>query len=75
MMSQYETLCSQMITLCQWWLKERFTDCAQLGRDLVLLLMHLSKLPQFTAIWRQLLYTPNKLSPDFNGISPVFFPP
>uniref|UniRef100_F1KT10 SOSS complex subunit A homolog n=2 Tax=Ascaris TaxID=6251 RepID=F1KT10_ASCSU len=75
MMSQYETLCSQMITLCQWWLKERFTDCAQLGRDLVLLLMHLSKLPQFTAIWRQLLYTPNKLSPDFNGIEELMARP
>lgn len=56
-----------MITLCIWLLKERFVDCMQLGRDLLLVLMRLSKIPQFTTIWRLLLYSPSKLLHNFAG--------
>ncbi|VDN36909.1 unnamed protein product [Gongylonema pulchrum] len=63
----FEQLRSQMILVCQWLLTERFLDCAQLGRDLVLSLMRVSKIPAFVAIWKQLLYTPNKLGLAVGG--------
>uniref|UniRef100_A0A8R1XNE0 SOSS complex subunit A homolog n=1 Tax=Onchocerca volvulus TaxID=6282 RepID=A0A8R1XNE0_ONCVO len=62
----FETLRTQMINVCYWLLTERFIDCAQLGRDLVLALMRVSKIPQFAAIWKQLLYNPNKLGPNIS---------
>ncbi|VDN02157.1 unnamed protein product [Thelazia callipaeda] len=57
----FESLRTQMINVCHWLLTERFSDCAQLGRDLILALMRVSKIPQFAAIWKQLLYSPSKL--------------
>ncbi|MCP9258020.1 hypothetical protein DINM_001184 [Dirofilaria immitis] len=62
----FETLRTQMINVCHWLLTERFVDCAQLGRDLVLALMRVSKIPQFAAIWKQLLYNPSKLGPNIS---------
>ncbi|KHN82548.1 Integrator complex subunit 3 [Toxocara canis] len=75
MNSQNESLCSHMIKLCEWLLKERFMDCAQLGRDLVLLLIHLSKLPQFAAVWKQLLHAPAKLASSFGGVEELMSRP
>lgn len=56
-----------MIVLCDWLLRERFLDCAQLGRDLILVIMRMSKVPQFAVIWRQLFFEPTKLAPNFGG--------
>ncbi|VDP13921.1 unnamed protein product [Onchocerca flexuosa] len=76
----FETLRTQMINVCYWLLTERFIDCAQLGRDLILALMRVSKIPQFAAIWKQLLYNPNKLGPNIsieelmNRMCPHTFP-
>ncbi|VDN50090.1 unnamed protein product [Dracunculus medinensis] len=72
---QYESLRIQMITLCIWLLKERFVDCMQLGRDLLLVLMRLSKIPQFTTIWRLLLYSPSKLLHNFAGVEELMARP
>lgn len=66
--SAFDSLRSQMISVCQWLLTERFMDCAQIGRDLVLALMRVSKIPQFATIWKQLLYSPNRLGPNISGI-------
>ncbi|KAL3998528.1 hypothetical protein ACH3XW_15410 [Acanthocheilonema viteae] len=62
----FELLRTQMINVCHWLLTERFVDCAQLGRDLVLALMRVSKIPQFATIWKQLLYNPNKLGSNIS---------
>ncbi|CAG9534506.1 unnamed protein product [Cercopithifilaria johnstoni] len=76
----FELLRTQMINVCHWLLTERFVDCAQLGRDLVLALMRVSKIPQFAAIWKQLLYNPNKLGSNIsveelmNRMCPHTFP-
>lgn len=72
---QCDALRTQMITLCSWLLRERFTDCMQLGRDLVLVLLRVAKVPQFNAIWKQLLTEPNKLSPNCSGVEDLMSRP
>lgn len=62
---------NSMITVCDFLLKERFADMLMLGRDLVLVLMRLSKIPLFVPYWKALLYNPNSLLPKFNGL--IFF--
>ncbi|MFH4975146.1 hypothetical protein AB6A40_001855 [Gnathostoma spinigerum] len=63
-----DSLRSQLIYLCHWMIHERFMDCVQLGRDLILVLMRLSKISEFTVVWKHLLYSPSKLAPNFGGI-------
>lgn len=54
--------------LCEFILKERFCDVvAALGRDLIIVLMRISKLTQFIPFWRNILYTPESLTPGFTG--------
>ena len=38
-----------------------------MGRDLVLTLMRLAKIPPFIAVWRSLLYHPAELMPKLTG--------
>ncbi|KAI1713089.1 integrator complex subunit 3 domain-containing protein [Ditylenchus destructor] len=59
---------NSMISLCEFILKERFSDVVALGRDLLLVMMRLSKIPQFLPYWKSLLHNPGSLLPNFNGI-------
>lgn len=59
---------NSMVSVCDFLLKERFADMLMLGRDLVLVLMRLSKIPLFMTYWKALLYNPNSLLPKFNGL-------
>ncbi|KAI1713801.1 integrator complex subunit 3 domain-containing protein [Ditylenchus destructor] len=59
---------NSMISLCEFILKERFSDIVGLGRDLLLVMMRLSKIPQFLPYWKSLLHNPGSLLPNFNGI-------
>jgi hypothetical protein len=38
-----------------------------MGRDLVLTLMRLAKIPPFIAVWRSLLHHPAELMPKLTG--------
>ena len=40
----------------------------KIGRDFIRLLQGVSKIPEFTEIWRDILYNPQNLSPTFSGI-------
>uniref|UniRef100_A0A915LPM0 SOSS complex subunit A homolog n=1 Tax=Meloidogyne javanica TaxID=6303 RepID=A0A915LPM0_MELJA len=48
--------------------RERFPDLLQLGHDLFLLLLRLSRVSQFVPIWRTLLHNPAVMAPKFNGL-------
>lgn len=43
-------------------LRDRFTDCLVIGRDLIRLLQNVSRIPEFEALWKDLLYNPQSLS-------------
>lgn len=50
-------------------LRDRFTDCLVIGRDLIRLLQNVSRIPEFEALWKDLLHNPQSLSPSLtNGI-------
>jgi integrator complex subunit 3 len=50
-------------------LRDRFTDCLVIGRDLIRLLQNVSRIQEFETLWKDLLHNPQSLSPSLtNGI-------
>jgi integrator complex subunit 3 len=50
---------------CVQVLRERWNDCVLIGRDLVRLLQNLSKIPEFELLWKDIINSPQTLSPQF----------
>ena len=50
-------------------LREKFSDCMAIGRDLVRLLQHVSRIPEFELLWRDILHNPKILNPSFTGLA------
>ena len=48
-------------------LREKFNDCLMIGRDLIRLLQNVARIPEFEAIWKDMLNNPKILSPQFGG--------
>lgn len=48
-------------------LRDRFTDCLIIGRDLIRLLQNVSRIPEFEALWKDLLHNPQSLSPSLTN--------
>lgn len=57
----------QECTLVIRLLRERFAECAVVGRDLVRMLQDVAKIPQFADLWQDLLTRPYVLSRQFTG--------
>ena len=64
----FHALRAKEVHLCITLLRERFSDCMIIGRDLIRLLQNLSRIPEFESLWRDLLHAPLSLSPTFTGI-------
>lgn len=50
-------------------------DCIVIGRDLIRLLQNVAKIPEFEALWKDIILNPNVLSPQFTqtgGLLNVF---
>ncbi|PAA79905.1 hypothetical protein BOX15_Mlig000413g4 [Macrostomum lignano] len=56
-------------------LRDNFTDCLSIGRDLLRLLQDLAKLPEFERLWSEILHSPTSLSPKFTGVSQLLAQP
>ena len=54
--------------MCIKLIRENFLECVNIGRDFVRLLQAVSKIPEFIELWRDILYNPKTLSPEFSGI-------
>jgi len=65
----FKNLRQMEIEFCLSLLRERFADCIPIGRDLVRLLQNVARIPEFTALWKDILYKPQSLCPQFTGIS------
>lgn len=48
-------------------LRDRFTDCLVIGRDLIRLLQNVSRIPEFELLWKDLLHNPQSLSPNLTN--------
>ncbi|PIN15972.1 hypothetical protein CDL12_11389 [Handroanthus impetiginosus] len=68
-----ESLKQMEIDFCFRMLREKFSLCLRIGRDLVRLLQDLAHVPEFCAIWKDLLYNPSAFLVDgFVDISQIY---
>ncbi|XP_031564730.1 integrator complex subunit 3-like [Actinia tenebrosa] len=65
----FKNLRTMEIEFCISLLRERFADCLPIGRDLVRLLQSVGRIPEFQALWKDILYKPQTLSPQFTGLT------
>ncbi|XP_075226448.1 integrator complex subunit 3 isoform X2 [Lycorma delicatula] len=49
-------------------LRDKFTECLIIGRDLVRLLQNVARIPEFEQLWQDILHNPKVLSPTFTGV-------
>ncbi|XP_046677860.1 integrator complex subunit 3-like isoform X2 [Homalodisca vitripennis] len=49
-------------------LRDRFSDCMVIGRDLVRLLQNVARIPEIELLWRDILNNPKSLCPSFTGV-------
>nr|XP_017227735.1 PREDICTED: integrator complex subunit 3 homolog [Daucus carota subsp. sativus]XP_017227736.1 PREDICTED: integrator complex subunit 3 homolog [Daucus carota subsp. sativus]XP_017227737.1 PREDICTED: integrator complex subunit 3 homolog [Daucus carota subsp. sativus]XP_017227738.1 PREDICTED: integrator complex subunit 3 homolog [Daucus carota subsp. sativus] len=68
-----ELLKKMEIDFCVRLLRERFRLCMMIGRDLVRLLQELVHVPEFRAIWKDLMLSPSEFKvPEFRDISQLY---
>ena len=63
---QYEKLRDKEVKFVIGLIRDKFNDVITIGRDLVRLLQYVAKIPEFEALWRDILYKPKSLSPTFS---------
>ncbi|KAI8777522.1 integrator complex subunit 3-like isoform X1 [Biomphalaria glabrata] len=57
------------VELCVNLLRNYWQECMQIGRDLIRLLQNVARIPEFDALWRDILFNPTVLSPTFTGVA------
>lgn len=62
------TLRQKEVTFTVNLLREKFSECLIIGRDLVRLLQNVARIPEFDALWKDMFNAPRTLSPNFSGI-------
>ncbi|XP_065059923.1 integrator complex subunit 3-like [Rhopilema esculentum] len=70
--SQFSSLRQLEVDFCISVLREKFVECMGIGRDLIRVLHNNTRIPEFTALWKDILYRPQSLSPQFSGITQIF---
>ncbi|KAF5736372.1 hypothetical protein HS088_TW14G00514 [Tripterygium wilfordii] len=70
---EVEMLKQLEIQFCVKMLREQFSLCMRIGRDLIRLLLDLVHLPEFRVIWRDLALNPGEFTtPQFSDISELY---
>ncbi|KAG0307175.1 Integrator complex subunit 3 [Dissophora globulifera] len=72
---RFTALRQQEATFCAKLLRDRFRDCSDVGRDLVRALQDVARIKEIEEIWVDLLYTPEKLNPQLEGIHQLMATP
>ncbi|KAG0358330.1 Integrator complex subunit 3 [Gamsiella multidivaricata] len=65
---RYAALRQHEAMFCARLLRERFRDCSDIGRDLVRALQDVARIKPIEEIWINLLYSPEKLNPQLEGL-------
>ncbi|KAG0284795.1 Integrator complex subunit 3 [Linnemannia gamsii] len=74
--SRLAVLRQQEVNYCVRLLREKFRECSELGRDLVRALQDVGRgIPEFEAIWVDLLYNPRSLNPQLENIRQILAVP
>lgn len=53
---------------CVSLLREKWTDCIVIGRDLVRLLQSVARIPEFDSLWRDIMLNPTSINSQFTGV-------
>ncbi|CAI4221684.1 unnamed protein product [Auanema sp. JU1783] len=69
--TQKDAVRQTLIHVCVFIIRNRINDACMLGRDLILILMRLSKVPQFAQIWKEMINTPKTL--HINSLEDIMF--
>lgn len=71
--SKFEALVKLEIEFCIKMLREQFYLCLKVGRDIIRLLQDLVHVPEFQAVWKDLLLNPGEFrTSGFSGISQIY---
>lgn len=54
-------------------LREKWNECMLIGRDLVRLLQNIARIPEFEALWKDIIQSPNLLSPHFAQLGGLLY--
>ncbi|KAF9130899.1 Integrator complex subunit 3 [Mortierella sp. GBA39] len=74
--SRLAVLRQQEVNYCVRLLREKFRECTELGRDLIRALQDVGRgIPEFEAIWVDLLYNPRSLNPQLENIRQILAVP
>ncbi|XP_035209460.1 integrator complex subunit 3-like isoform X2 [Stegodyphus dumicola] len=65
---KYATLRQREVDFCISLLRERFSECMMIGRDLVRLLLNVARIPEFEKLWKDLYSNPTSFCPTFTGV-------
>ncbi|XP_071450149.1 integrator complex subunit 3 [Hetaerina americana] len=49
-------------------MREKFTECLIIGRDLLRLMQNVARIPEFEQLWKDILTNPKSLCPTFSGV-------
>ncbi|ORX70192.1 hypothetical protein DL89DRAFT_222930, partial [Linderina pennispora] len=66
--SRVPDLCARECDLVVRLIRDKFTECSMIGRDLVRVLQDVAKHDKFKALWHDFLQRPQQISPHFTGI-------
>lgn len=65
---QFNNLHSKEVAFVISLIRDRFVDVMPLGREFVRLLQNVSRIPEFEALWKDILHNPKQLCPTFSGV-------
>ncbi|KAK3097008.1 hypothetical protein FSP39_005554 [Pinctada imbricata] len=63
----YANLRQREVDFCISLLREKWSDCQAIGRDLVRLLQNVARIPEFDRLWKDIMLSPSSLSPTFTA--------
>ncbi|KAI0237347.1 Integrator complex subunit 3 [Lamellibrachia satsuma] len=64
----FHNLRQREVEFCISLLREKWTHCIVIGRDLVRLLQYVARTPEFEKLWRDMLHNPTAIHPQFTGV-------
>ncbi|KAG8191408.1 hypothetical protein JTE90_010584 [Oedothorax gibbosus] len=66
---KHAVLRQKEVDFCISLLREKFTECMIIGRDLIRLLLNVARIPEFEKLWRDMYSNPSSLAPTFTGVA------
>ncbi|XP_069137872.1 integrator complex subunit 3-like [Argopecten irradians] len=64
----FVTLRQREVELCIGLLREKWTDCIHIGRDLVRLLQNVARISDFEKLWKDMVQNPSAIHAQFTGV-------